>query len=240
MEKILTSEEKKYLKRICNYLGSLGMSSGDIDFEIDADDDKLSYKNINWSYITHFTNNYGADIPSGLIPIIQKIVKYADNKELYSPSVEDEISWQKFEINIDCERKEIGLIHYWSWYDRGDGSSVEWEGKEGKEIFEEWEKEGVFSELEIPEEGILTLKYNGSGDSGYLESDFEETNDSCPTVMEDWAYSELESNFGGWEINEGSDGEFIFDFNKMEITLNHTYNTEENSSDTLWEEEFGT
>jgi hypothetical protein len=50
----------------------------------------------------------------------------------------------------------------------------------------------------------------------------------------------LESNFGGWEINEGSDGEFVFNFHTMEITLNHTYNTEQNSVDTLWEEEFGT
>ena len=28
-------------------------------------------------------------------------------------------------------------------------------------------------------------------------------------------------------------------FIKMTIQLNHTYNTEENSSDTLWEEGFG-
>ena len=60
-----------------------------------------------------------------------------------------------------------------------------------------------------------------------------------PNAIEDWCYNRLERLHGGWEINEGSDGSFTFDFNNMTITLDHTYNTEENSSDTLWEERFG-
>ena len=56
--------------------------------------------------------------------------------------------------------------------------------------------------------------------------------------MEDWCYTQLENNFGGWEINEGSDGKFMFNFNDMIIVLEHTYNTEENATDTLFEESF--
>ena len=56
--------------------------------------------------------------------------------------------------------------------------------------------------------------------------------------MEDWCYRQLENNFGGWEINEGSDGKFMFDFNNTTIQLEHTYNTEENSTDTIFEESF--
>jgi len=82
------------------------------------------------------------------------------------------------------------------------------------------------------------FQYNGSGDSGYIESNFEENGDALPTSIEDWCYRQLEDNFGGWEINEGSDGEFKFNFNDMTITLNHTYNTEENSTDTIFEESF--
>jgi hypothetical protein len=43
---------------------------------------------------------------------------------------------------------------------------------------------------------------------------------------------------GGWEINEGSQGTFYFDLEKREVTLEHQYNTEENSNFTLFEESF--
>lgn len=241
MKKLLTQEEKTYLRRVCNYLGSLGMNMGEIEFEMDQYDDGIYYSNINWDYITHFSNNYRADVPSGLIPILQKIIKYATDAGLYSSDTpdSDDITWQKFEISINCDNQDISLYHYWSWYDRGDGSTTEWEDDEGEEIFEEWGRDGVLNGLEIPEDGILTLKYNGSGDSGYIESSFEENNEEIPKAIEDWCYNQLESHHGGWEINEGSDGSFIFDFNKKIIVLEHTYNTEENSSDTLWEEPFG-
>ncbi len=240
MKKLLTPEDKQYLRRVCNYLGSLGMDAGEIEFEMDEYGDSLDYSNIHWNHITHFSNNYRADIPSGLIPILQKIAKYASDEQMYSsetPDV-DSMSWQKFEISINCGNQDISFNHYWSWYDRGDGSGVEWSGEEGQEILEEWEKDGVLDDLEIPQDGQLILRYNGSGDSGYIESSFEDGN-SVPSTIEDWCYNQLESHFGGWEINEGSDGEFIFDFNKMSIDLNHTMNIEENSSDTLWEEGFG-
>jgi hypothetical protein len=49
----------------------------------------------------------------------------------------------------------------------------------------------------------------------------------------------LEEHYGGWEINEGSDGSFIFNFNDSTIELNLTYNEEYNVSNTLYEESFG-
>ena len=70
------------------------------------------------------------------------------------------------------------------------------------------------------------------------ESDFEETSDSVPAAIEDWCYLQLERHFGGWEINEGSDGEFIFDFHKETIELLHTYNIQEDAHDTIYEESF--
>lgn len=240
MEKLLTLEEKKYLKRVCNYLGSMGMERGEIEFEMDESEDMLEYESIRWNKVTTFSNNYRVDIPSGLTPILKKIMKHASDDQLFSSEAEQEedLIFQKFEIEINRENKEITLYHYFSWYSRGDGSSVSWEDEEGEEIFDEWNKKGL-TLLEIPEGRILTIKYNGGGDSGFIESSFLETGESVPKYIEDWCYNQLESNFGGWEINEGSDGDFVFDFNNQTIELNHTFNTEENSSDTLWEEEFG-
>jgi len=92
--------------------------------------------------------------------------------------------------------------------------------------------------IEVPSDGILKLEYNGGGDSGFVENNFNPGNDSVPSGIEDWCYQQLENNFGGWEINEGSQGAFIFDFNTSTVTLDHTYNTEEQQIDTLYEESF--
>ena len=108
---------------------------------------------------------------------------------------------------------------------------------EEKELFDRWMEEDL-KDVEVPSNGILTVSYNGGGDSGYIESSFDETSDAIPSSIEDWMYSQLERHFGGWEINEGSDGRFIFNFNNSTVELEHTYNTEESSSNTLFEENF--
>jgi hypothetical protein len=237
MKGILTPEEKQYLRRISNYLGSMGMQDGNIEIDMD-NQEEFEYDNVDWDYITHFTNNYNADIPSGLIPILQKIMKYCDDNNLIREPDNDDTNYQRLEYDIDVDSKKISFTRWWSFYTRGEGSSVDWDGEDGKQMFEEWEKDGVFEDLEIPNDGILTVTYNGSGDSGYIESSFEETSDGVPTTIEDWCYRELERNFGGWEINEGSDGKFIFNFHDMTIELVHTENIEDNASDTYYEESF--
>lgn len=237
MKGILTPEEKQYLRRVTNYLASMGMKDGNIEVEL-YNEEAFDYDEINWNYVTRFANNYNADIPPGLIPILQKIMIYCDENGLIVEPEVDDINYQRLEFDIDVESKEITFSRWWSYYDRGDGSSTEYDSEEDIERFVEWEKE-YFSDIEIPANGILTATYNGSGDSGYMESSFEENNEEIPSAIEDWCYRELSINFGGWENNEGSDGNFIFNFNTKTVTLNHTDNIEDNSIDTYFEEEFG-
>jgi hypothetical protein len=227
----------KYLRGVSNYLRSYGMIDGSIEIDIDSGYD-FDSSDIDWKNITHFSNNYRAEVPEGLISILEKIMKYIDDESLFKMPEDDDISYERVDFDIDTERQEISVNHWWSFYDTGDSNSVEWEGEQGKEIFEEWQEEGIFDELEIPDNGILTVKYNGGGDSGFVENTFEEIGDQVPAAIEDWCYNELEDHFGGWEINEGSDGEFVFDFNNMTITLNHSYNIEETTSDTIYKEDF--
>ena len=235
---LLTPEYKQYLIRVCRYLGSLGMRDGSIEMDIDNSAD-FDFTEIDWDNEgSHFSNNYSAEVPDGLIPILKKIGDYIQENDIFQAPNEDDLNYERIDFDIDCERQEISINHWWTFYGRGDGSSVDWDGEEGKDMFEEWEKDGVFEDLTIPDDGILTVKYNGSGDSGYIESSFEENNDGLPTTIEDWCYRQLEQNFGGWEINEGSDGEFIFNFHDTSVQLNHTYNTEENATDTIYEESF--
>ena len=232
MENILTPNEKKYLGKISRYLKSMGMSYGEILFEMEPDDDEISYRE-NY-FPTNFENNYTAEIPDGLVPILKKIIDYVDDEGLYRELPDDGyIDYQRFDITIYTgEKKEISLTHIYSFLTEGDSQGVEYD-----DMIEEWEEKGVFNDIEIPEDNYLVLKYNGGGDSGYLESDFE-SGQPVPTEVENWCYQQLEENFGGWEINEGSQGEFQFDFNEKTVTLSHTYNTLVDESNTIWEEEF--
>jgi hypothetical protein len=235
MENILTPEDKKYLKRVSNYLGSLGMREGLIEFEVD--NGNIDFSDIRWDQITNFENNYRAEIPDGLIPIMEKVFKYIDENNLFNSADVEGLNYERISIEIDTQSKEISVKYWYSYYDRGDSEGVLYDSEEDVERFKEWVSED-FVDTEIPEDGILTLKYNGSGDSGYIESTFDENGESVPSGIEDWCYSELESNFGGWEINEGSDGEFIFNFKDSTVNLVHTMNVEESESDTLYEESF--
>ena len=230
-QNILTPEEKKYLGRVSRYLASMGMKYGDINFEMEPDDEEISYSE--YGFPTHFDNNYYAEIPDGLVPILKKIIDYVDDDGLYSnlPDGSD-IDYQRFEITIDGVKKEISLTHIYSYYSEGDSTGIEYD-----DMIEEWEEKGVFDDTSIPEDGYLVLKYNGGGDSGYIESDFE-NGEPSPGAVEEWCYQQLEENFGGWEINEGSQGEFQFDFNEKTVILSHTYNIIEDRSNTLWEEKF--
>lgn len=237
MTQILTPEEKKYLNRTCNYLASMGMTEGTISIELDSDQYDLSNEDIDWKYIQHFENNYRADLPEGLIPILKKVMNHViDGGKYESPDIES-MSYQMISIEIDCTRKELTVTHDYSYYDRGDGNSIRYDSDEDKARFDKWMEEDM-QDVEVPSDGILTLSYNGGGDSGYIESSFDETSDASPASIENWCYRELEDHFGGWEINEGSDGRFIFNFNNSTVDLEHTYNIEESESKTLFEENF--
>jgi len=237
MAEILTPEEKKYLNRTCNYLASLGMTEGTINIELDSDQYDLSHEDIDWKYVQHFENNYRAELPEGLVPILKKVMNYVIDEGVFDSPDMDSMSYQMIGIEIDCSRKELTVTHDYSYYSRDEGSSIAYDSDEDKARFDKWMEEDM-QDVEVPSEGILTLSYNGGGDSGYIESSFDETSDAVPASIEDWCYSQLESHFGGWEINEGSDGRFIFNFNNSTVDLDHTFNTEENESNTLFEENF--
>lgn len=234
MENILTSEDKKYLRRVSNYLNSMGMKYANIDFEVDGG--YIDLEGINWDRVTHFDNNYRADVPDGLIPIMEKIFKYINQNNLYdSPDIES-INYERLETHFDTDSKEISVKHYYSYYDEGDTEGLHWSVEEDED---DESIKVVFSSLDEleAENSQLTLRYNGGGDSGYMESYFDE-GANVPAAVEDWCYDQLENNFGGWEINEGSSGYFIFDLNDKSVDMSHTNNIEEDVSNTLFEESF--
>jgi hypothetical protein len=81
----------------------------------------------------------------------------------------------------------------------------------------------------------VTAEYDGSGDSGQIENpEFGpvEVPTALTTAVQDLFYDLLGELYGGWEINEGSFGQFIWNVREDNINLVYngrieTYSTEE-------------
>ena len=222
MENILTPEELKYLERISRYLLSTNM--------------KRAYINIDWEYITHFDWQGRIDIPSGFIEILKKIFNYIDESGDYSEPDIDSLSYNEFIVTVDAEDKVLTITNDYRYYDEAGEDEIEFEGEQSN--MEEWKEQIEMNGGKIPNDGILTARYSGGGDSGSMDGSFDEINQQLPGSMEDFCYNELSNNYGGWEINEGSQGYFMFNFNNGSITLYHTDNIESQESNTLFEVKF--
>jgi hypothetical protein len=236
MENVLTQEELKYLERISRYLLSTNMKRAYINIEADPYDGGAQIDDIDWEYITHFDWQGRIDIPSGFIEILKKIFNYIDESGIYSEPDIDSLSYNEFIVIIDAEDKVLTITNDYRYYDVGGKSEVEFEGDEVD--MDSFREELNSNGIEIPEDGILTARYNGGGDSGSLDGSFDEINQQVPEPMEDFCYDKLSDNFGGWENNEGGEGYFMFNFNDDTVTLYHTENIEQNDSNTLFELEF--
>ena len=77
-------------------------------------------------------------------------------------------------------------------------------------------------------EGVIT--FAGGGDSGEIESRIEydgKFTEQIPKDLMEFFYEWLENHFGGWEINEGSQGRFVFNADEGNLELLFEENTEE-------------
>jgi len=230
----LTSEEQQYLRATTRYLKSLGMDSGSLEFEME---DSI-IPDINWKWHDSFSNNHSIEIPTKIREIFDRIVNYIDSEDLVeSISSDYDVNYERLEIKIDCDDEKILVRHWYSYLEDGSAEGLEWDINEDenlKQIFDTLEND---LDKNPPKNGVLRLDYNGSGDSGYIE-DYFDNGSSVPADVENWCYGQLESHYGGWEINEGSRGYFEFNLNTHTVELSHTQTYEESDSDDVLEISF--
>jgi len=239
MKGILTPEEKKYLRMVSNYIQSMGMNEAIVDFVIE--DSYFDLDNITWDHITHFENNYRAEIPEGYLNILKKVLNHLQETKGFDLDIDQYLNYERIEVRLDAVDKEFSVSHSANYYTQGDTNTTEYTSEEDedvKQVFKDLEELINNGELHPDEYDELTVTYNGSGDSGYIEGDFTDGGGSVPADVENLCYRILENSHGGWEINEGSDGKFVFEMKTGTLTLFHTYNIEQDYFDTLYEESF--
>lgn len=161
--------------------------------------------------------------------------------EHYSGEIEDIVNevnygdWSRYDVEVEIYPKQNKLIysHSFVYYYDTQSESSEYEFDDEDEDDDIRVKCTEFlNGIGNPDD--VTITYDGSGDSGYIES-YGNTSSGqrvdLPADIEDICYRELGSNFGGWEINEGSNGEIIITNNSLSIY--HNWNVETNEEISL-------
>ena len=147
-----------------------------------------------------------------------------DDQEIYN-----------YEFVIDSENKQVSILGNYSVYKVEETQMTELYSKDIDDenfsnFFKKLREEGDF-ELEV--------QFEGGGDSGWIHDTGEtRKTDSYPVppFMMETMYRMLE-DYPGWEINEGSQGEFTFESagGKDSLTLNMNMNTEETAEELIYQ-----
>jgi hypothetical protein len=213
----LSEEQKKTLKLFSYYCASHGAKESTLTCYL------LESGSIDWIDNTWYSDS-GVMIETydKIKNLVEFILKETDILDYY-----DYEGPGSLQFELDIPEKKLSITGYHREYDTNH-SSLTWEGEDFGDT--DVEINSLFESLN-GEMGIL--HFEGGGDSGWIEDSIVVNGGSieCPKWFRDWCYDCLANNFGGWEINEGSQGEFNILSKEKMIELNFGQNIEDEISD---------
>ena len=213
---------KNKLRILFKYLKGMGIDS--VTFRVDLE------SGIQW-----FELNTEDNVSSAIEDIIQEIIEEYEDKlyELGPGTVDNPNDY--FQVSgeiIPDEGKFIFTeIDYQGYDTEGSGTYYDKDDyEEDDSMYDTFIAVGKF--LDEIRATSVTVGYSGGGDSGAVDNNYESENGSgiIPDNIENICYSLLEE-YGGWEINEGSQGNIVF--TKDEIEVNHEWNTQEDYNEQI-------
>jgi hypothetical protein len=175
-----------------------------------------------------WSKGYGASIEpyKEISDTIEQIVM--ENNLLDSVDMDCENNGN-LKINIDCkERKIIISAEEYVMRDNAMGQVLEYDeiDSEEKEVIDK-----VFEIMSKGEFNIGKIYFDGGGDSGEIYERIEYENGQSEDINDNdimnFLYRWLENFYGGWEINEGSHGVFVFHSRTKEVELEFNEHTED-------------
>jgi hypothetical protein len=105
--------------------------------------------------------------------------------------------------------------------------------RRGEEEVKKLTNEDFLNRMKEEYGSYVRMGYDGSGDSGWIQDqvDSEKGSKGSTNELENIAYEALELFHAGWEINEGSSGHMVFDFENQEFKIVHYQNIEDEVED---------
>jgi len=171
-------------------------------------------------------------VPNFIIQI-QEFMEYYDNEGIHEleVSTDDELNSEVLYFIFDLKEKEFIFNHEYYYYVTDyRGTTTEFEEIEGTSSYDD-----IMEFCSANKQ--FKVDFNGGGDSGYIESHGYNENGErfeVPASIEDKFYIMLSDDFGGWEINEGSQGSFTIDCEAKTIQLEIGLNEESSESNEVF------
>jgi hypothetical protein len=214
---------KKKFEYMMKYFKAL--KCGDLNIRLDVESiNEIQYQVINCE------NRNINELPSTIQEIFEEICDlYFEDIYEYGPggSNADHSEYYYVDIIIDTKNETLifNEVDFTEYSTESTNEYYEFEEySEGDSMYDTFTEVREF--MEKAKVNKMVIKYNGSGDNGYIDQEVYTNKGKFPMedFIRDLCYELLET-FGGWEINEGSQGEIIFKPDSIEI--DHEWNTEE-------------
>ena len=199
-------------------------------FELDSYDLKIQHGN-------KFLCDYKwVNSPIPIDKVIEDFMDVLHGKQeldnmVYTP-VGGEAEVYNYSFSVIPENRMVEIYGDYSYYTGGDEEKNFYDTDELPDEIKEFMKN-----LSEEGHGELEVDFSGAGDSGWVEEDGrtrKEDNYKIPDVVENYCY-ELLNKYPGWEINEGSQGQFYFDSLKMTVSFDFQYNEEVNDTELMYQ-----
>ena len=198
---------KKYFEALLVYMRNLGV------------DRMWTEMTMSGSYVDHWDQEFQATkngdykkiiVPKQFIKLFDTLVENY-GEEIWDGSQNEWGSdYYRVDINVFLSERKI-IITSDIEEQKADTSSDE---------YDVIDNPSVQSFLDRNNIDYLEVTYSGGGDDGFIEDDGYDDNGNRYRLsddLEEFLYTKLNGNFGGWEINEGSAGKFIIQRETVEI-----------------------
>ena len=235
----LTDKQKHDLRRFSLILNSLNMEDG-VEYVYRHYDEWEGYEPEGPYYRNKNVKDELDFIPGSIGPLFEEIKDNFDTDLFYNDYYDNYTGG--LQIFVNAEKKML-IVKYYYYTLRTEDSRIEKTFKDLSEMTNPWRSgereltkltnEDFLNEMKEIYGSYVELKYDGSGDSGWIDDNVDSEKESKVSTpqLENIAYEALEMFHAGWEINEGSSGSMTFNFENQTFIIDHYTNIEEEVED---------
>lgn len=235
----LTDKQKYDLRRFSLILNSLNMEDG-VEYVYRHYDEWEGYEPEGPYYRNKNVKDELDFIPGSIGPLFEEIKDNFDTDLFYNDYYDNYTGG--LQIFVNAEKKML-IVKYYYYTLRTEDSRIEKSFKDLSEMTNPWRSgereltkltnEDFLNEMKEIYGSYVELKYDGSGDSGWIDDNVDSEKESKVSTpqLENIAYEALEMFHAGWEINEGSSGSMTFNFENQTFIIDHYTNIEEEVED---------
>ena len=231
----LTQQQIKDLKKMSLVLNALNMEDGIC----------YGYRNYDsyWEPIsepTYRNRDVSGEVslPDSILDLFAEIRDSFDTSNFYDEYYDNENGELTFCINAN--RKVIDITYDYYQMNTETTSfiktfkelaslSLPWGMRSSEPVNKLFENPEFINKMIEKYGEFLEVRYDGGGDSGWIEGEVESSKgeNSLDGRIEDIVYFLLEIFHAGWETDEGSNGNFSFNFKDQTVTMQHNMNYQE-------------